>query len=67
MDNEFEYLSDRVDRGGHLAEKFLKKYCSYPKISQLQCRDLPLVTRQRLAISVTISKTKFFDLQMLII
>ena len=30
MENEFEYLSDRGDHGGHLAEKFLKKYCSYP-------------------------------------
>ena len=24
MENEFEYLSDRGDHGGHLAEKFLK-------------------------------------------
>ena len=65
MDNEFEYLSDRVDRGGHLAEKFLKKYCSFPKISQLQCRDLPVVTRQRLAISVTISKRSFLTFKCL--
>ena len=28
MENEFEYLADRGDHGGHLAEKFLKKYCS---------------------------------------
>ena len=28
MENEFEYLVDRGDHGGHLAEKFLKKYCS---------------------------------------
>ena len=26
MKNEFEYLSDRGDHGGHLAEKFLKNY-----------------------------------------
>ena len=41
MRNEFEYLSVRGDRGGHLAEKFLKKYCYYPKLSHLLCRDLP--------------------------
>ena len=28
MENEFEYLVDREGHGGHLAEKFLKKYCS---------------------------------------
>ena len=28
MENEFEYLVDRGGYGGHLAEKFLKKYCS---------------------------------------
>ena len=28
MENEFEYLVDRGGHGGHLAEKFLKKYCS---------------------------------------
>ena len=28
MENEFEYLADRGDHGGHLAELFLKKYCS---------------------------------------
>ena len=28
MENEFEYLSDRGGHGGHLAEKFLKRYCS---------------------------------------
>ena len=28
MENEFEYLADRGDHGGHLAEKVLKKYCS---------------------------------------
>ena len=53
MENKFEYLSDR---GGHLAEKFLKKYCSYPKLSRLPYRDLPVITRQQLAISVIISK-----------
>ena len=28
MENEFEYLVYRGGHGGHLAEKFLKKYCS---------------------------------------
>ena len=28
MEKEFEYLVDRGGHGGHLAEKFLKKYCS---------------------------------------
>ena len=28
MENEFEYLADRGDHCGHLAVKFLKKYCS---------------------------------------
>ena len=28
MENEFEYLVDRGGHGGHLAETFLKKYCS---------------------------------------
>ena len=28
MENEFEYLVDRGGHGGHLAKKFLKKYCS---------------------------------------
>ena len=28
MENEFKYLVDRGGHGGHLAEKFLKKYCS---------------------------------------
>ena len=55
-ENEFEYLSDR---GRHLAEKFLKKCCSYPKLSRLPCRDLPVVARQQLAISVIISKQGF--------
>ena len=26
--NEFEYLADRGGHGGHLDEKFVKKYCS---------------------------------------
>ena len=43
MENEFECLSDRGRPGGHLAEKFLKKYCSYPELS---CRDLAVVTRR---------------------
>ena len=28
MENELEYLVDRGGHGGHLAEKFLEKYCS---------------------------------------
>ena len=28
MENKFEYLVDRGGHGGHLAETFLKKYCS---------------------------------------
>ena len=28
MENEFKYLVDRGRHGGHLAKKFLKKYCS---------------------------------------
>ena len=63
MDKEFEYLSD-----SHLAEKLLKKYCSYPELSRLPCRDLPVVTRRRLAIIVIRNylETRFFELQMLI-
>ena len=64
MENEFEYLSDTY-HGGHLAEKFLKKYCSYPKLSHLPCRDLPVVTRQRLAINVIISKRGFLTFKCL--
>ena len=56
MENEFEYLSDRGAHGGHLAEKFLKKYCSYPELSRLMYRNLPVVTRRWLAISAIISK-----------
>ena len=59
MKTWFEFLSDRGDHGGHLAEKFLKKYCSYPKLSQLPCRDLRVVTRRWLVISVIISKRDF--------
>ena len=59
MENEFEYLSDRGGHGGNLAEKFLKKYCSYPELSRLPCRDLPVVTRRWLAISAIISKDVF--------
>ena len=65
MENEFEYLSDRGDHGGHLAEKFLKKYCSYPKLSHLPYRDLVVVTRQWLAISLIISKRGFFTFKCL--
>ena len=28
MENEFEYLAYRGGHGGHLGEKFVKKYCS---------------------------------------
>ena len=28
MENELEYLADRGGHGGHLGEKFLRKYCS---------------------------------------
>ena len=56
MENGFEYLSDRGAHGGHLAEKFLKKYCSYTELSRLPYRDLPVVTRRWLAISAIISK-----------
>ena len=45
MEYKFEYLSDRGGHGGHLAEKCLKKYCSYPKLLHLPCRDLPVITR----------------------
>ena len=31
MENEFEHPSDRGGHGGLLAEKFSKKYCSYPE------------------------------------
>ena len=56
MENEFEYLSDRVAHGGHLAEKFSKKYCYYFELLQLLYRNLPVVTRRWLAISAIISK-----------
>ena len=59
MENEFEYLSDRGGRDGHLVEKFLKKHCSYPELSRLPCCDLAVVTRRRLAISAIISKRGF--------
>ena len=57
--------SDRGDHGGHLAEKFSKKYCSYPKLLHLPCCDLPVVTRQQLAISVIISKRGFLNFKCL--
>ena len=28
IENELEYLADRGGHGGHLGEKFVKKYCS---------------------------------------
>ena len=58
MENEFEYLSDRGGHGGHLAEKFLKKYCSYPELSQLPCCNLAVV-------SVIISKRGFLTFKFL--
>ena len=56
MENDFQYLSDSGGHVGHLAEKFLKIYCSYPELSRLSCHNLPVVTKQWLAISVIISK-----------
>ena len=53
MENKFKYLSDRGGHGGNLAEKYLKKYCSYPELSRLLCRDLA-VTIRLLAISAII-------------
>ena len=37
MENEFEYLADRGDHGGHLAEKVLKQ--EYPHVRRGS--DLP--------------------------
>ena len=54
--NEFENLSDRgAGHGGHLAEKIL----FYSELSRLPCGDFPVVTRQRLAKSLIISKLGF--------
>ena len=50
------YLIEGRGHGGHLAEKFLKKYCSYPELLRLPCCNLAVVTRRRLAINVIISK-----------
>ena len=61
MKNKFEYLSYRGDHGGHLAERFLKKYCPYPKLSQLLCRDLPSL----LGNCVIISKQGFLTFKCL--
>ena len=65
MENKFEYLSDRGDHGGYLAENLLKKNCSYPKLLHFPCRDLSVVTRQQLAISVIISKLDFLTFKCL--
>ena len=65
MENEFELLSDRGGHCGHLAETLLKKYCSYPELSRLPYRDLPVITRQQLAISVIISKQGFLTFKFL--
>ena len=43
MENEFEYLSDRGGHGGHSAEKFLRKYCSYPKLLMYNLIDVTVV------------------------
>ena len=53
MENEFEYRSDRGGHGGNLSEKCLKNIVPVP------CRDSPVVTRRRLAISAIISKRGF--------
>ena len=63
--NEFEYLSDRGGHGGHLPEKFLKKYCFSSELSRLQCRDLAVVTRRRLAISMIVSKRGYLTFKCL--
>ena len=63
MENELEYLADRGGHGGHLGEKFVKKYCSLPKLSRLPCRNLAVVTRRQLAISGIISKRSFWTLK----
>ena len=65
MEDEFEYVSDRGGQGGRLAEKFLKKYCYYPELSRLPYRNLPVFTRQQLAISVIISKRGFLTFKCL--
>ena len=48
MENEFEYLVDRGGHGGHLAEKFLKNI-----VPGQSYRDSAVVTRRRLAITIT--------------
>ena len=48
MENEFEYLADRGGHGGHLGEKFGKKYCSQPELSRLPFRNSAVVTRRQL-------------------
>ena len=65
MENEFECLVVRGGDGGHFAEKFVKKYCSQPKLSRLPRSDSPVVTRQRLTnyLSVIISKQSFLILK----
>ena len=65
MENEFEYLVDRGGHGGHLAEKFLKKYCSKPELSRLPCRDSAVPTRRQLAISAIISEPSFLTFKCL--
>ena len=65
IENKFEYLSERGGHGGHLAEKFLKIYCSYPELSRLPYCHLPVITRQQLAISVIISKQCFLTFKCL--
>ena len=45
MEDEFECLADRGGHGGHLGEKFVKKYCSYHELSRLLHRDSAVVRR----------------------
>ena len=42
---ENKYLSDRGGHAGHLAEKLLEKYCSYPELLRFSCRNLAVVTK----------------------
>ena len=42
----FGSYHDRGGHCGHLAKKFLKKYCSYPELSRLVYRNLPVITQK---------------------
>ena len=52
----FVYVLLKGVHGGHLAEKFLKKYCSYPELLRLP---------RRLAIARFILKTRFLTFKCL--